>query len=109
MREPLRDLPIALGVPQVLRRRDEGDVPRASEARGSDLAELDPVGDLGHHAHIMGNEQHRHANILLEHLDQLENLRLNRHVQGGRRLVRDQQAGAAGQGHGDHDALTHAA
>jgi hypothetical protein len=36
-------------------------------------------------------------------------LRLDRHVERGRRLVGDQQAGLAGQRHRDHHALAHAA
>ena len=41
-------------------------------------------------------------------VDQLQNLRLNRDVERGGRLVGDQQLGAAGDRHGDHDALSHA-
>ena len=45
--------------------------------------------------------------LMLQH--QLENLRLNGHVQRGGRLVGDQQRRIAGQRHGDHHALPHAA
>ena len=42
-------------------------------------------------------------------LDPLEDLRLDRHVQGGRGLVGDQDAGIARQRHRDHHALAHPA
>ena len=42
-------------------------------------------------------------------LDQLEDLGLDGHVQGGGGLVADQDLGLAGQGDGDHDALAHTA
>ena len=42
-------------------------------------------------------------------LDQGENLALHRHVQRRRRLVRDDQLRAAGEGDGDQHALAHAA
>ena len=42
-------------------------------------------------------------------LDQVEDLRLDGHVERGRRLVGDQQLGVAGERHGDHHALAHAA
>ena len=45
----------------------------------------------------------------LQLLDQLQNLRLDRDVQRGRRLVGDHELRVAGQGHGDHHALAHAA
>ncbi len=39
--------------------------------------------------------------------DPLEDLRLDRHVERGRRLVSDQDARVAGQRHRDHHALAH--
>ena len=45
----------------------------------------------------------------LDSLDQLEDLGLDRHVEGGRRLVGDEQLGIAGERHRDHHALAHAA
>ena len=45
----------------------------------------------------------------MQALQQVENLRLNRHVQRGGRLVGDNQARVAHDGHGDHNALAHAA
>jgi hypothetical protein len=69
----------------------------------------DPVGDLRHHAEIMGDEQDRHAIGLLELIELHQHLRLDRHVERRRRLVRQQDLGAAGERHGDHHALAHPA
>src|SRR5262249_53032736 len=44
-----------------------------------------------------------------ELIEQLQNLRLNGHVERGGRLVGDQEVRIAGQRHGDHHALAHAA
>ena len=47
--------------------------------------------------------------LALQLAQQVEDLRLDRHVERGRRLVGDQQLRLAGQRHGDHHALAHAA
>ena len=46
---------------------------------------------------------------LLDGLDELQDLGLDGHVERRRGLVRDEQLGLAGEGHGDHHALAHAA
>ena len=51
----------------------------------------DVVGLLGDHAEIMGDQQQRHADLLLQLFHQIENLRLDRHVERGGRLVGDQE------------------
>jgi hypothetical protein len=56
----------------------------------------------------VGDEDDRHAHLALEVLHQLEDLRLDRHVERGRGLVRDEKGRAAGQRHGDHRPLAHA-
>ena len=48
--------------------------------------------DLGHHAEVVGDEQHRDAELLPQAGQQLEDLRLDGDVERGGRLVRDQQA-----------------
>ena len=68
-----------------------------------------PIGDLGYDAEIMGDEQHARAAPLLHLLDELEDLRLRRDVERGRRLVGDQQCGVEDQGRRDHHALALAA
>ena len=57
----------------------------------------------------MGDQDQRHAVIFLKLHQQVEDLLLDRHVQRGRRLVRDQQAGLRGDGDGDHHPLALAA
>ena len=63
------------------------------------------VGHVGDHAEIVGDEQDRHLELLLELLHQLQDLRLDRHVERGGRLVGDQQRRIADQRHRDHRPL----
>jgi hypothetical protein len=67
------------------------------------------VGHAGHDAEVVRDEDDARARLLLQALYQLKNLRLNRHVERGRRLVRDEQLGLARERHRDHHALAHAA
>ena len=67
------------------------------------------MGDLGHHAEVVGDEQHAGAAPLLQLADQPQDLRLGGHVERRGRLVGDQQRGIEHQGGGDHDALALAA
>ena len=71
--------------------------------------DVDPVRVSRDHAHVVRDQQHRHAEPRLQVVEQLEYLGLNRHVERGRGLVGDQQLGLAGQRHRDHDALPEAA
>ena len=64
---------------------------------------------LGDDAHVVRDEDQRHAALALQRAQQIEDLRLDRHVERGRRLVGDQQPRVAGDGHRDHHALVHAA
>ena len=54
----------------------------------------DPVAQAGDHAEVVGDQQHREAESLLQVGEQLEDLRLDRDVERGRRLVGDQQLAA---------------
>ena len=67
------------------------------------------VGDLGDHAHVVGDEQYRHAVGLLQPGYEIEDFGLGRDVERRRRLVGDQKLRLAGKRHGDHGALAHAA
>ena len=67
------------------------------------------IGHLGDNAQVMGDEQDGGAVLLFKLVHQLQYLRLDGHVQRRGGLVRDQQLGLAGQRHGDHHALPHAA
>ena len=65
--------------------------------------------DLGDDAEVVRDQQDRHAEPLAQLAQQLEDLRLDRHVERGRRLVGDQQLRVARERHRDHHALAHAA
>ena len=69
----------------------------------------DPVGDVGHHAEVVGHEDHRGARLLAQLADALEDLGLDRHVERRGGLVGDQHRRVAGEREGDHHALAHAA
>ena len=66
------------------------------------------LGAPGDDAEVVRHQDHRHPQLRAQVVDELKNLALDRHVQGRRRLVGDQQPGLAGQGSGDHRALAHA-
>ena len=65
----------------------------------------DLVAHLGDHAQVVGDQDDGHAFAPLEIGEEGEDLRLGRHVEGGGRLVRDEDARAARQGEGDHGPL----
>ncbi len=67
------------------------------------------VGDFGHHAHVVGDEQHAHVFLALQFAQQVEDLGLDRYIECRRRFVGDQQFRTAGKCHGNHHALAHAA
>ncbi|MCY1299314.1 hypothetical protein D9M70_488370 [compost metagenome] len=69
----------------------------------------DAVGGLGDHRQVVGDQHQGHALVALQVEQQVHDLRLDGHVEGGGRLVGDQQARLAGDGHGDRHALAHAA
>jgi len=51
----------------------------------------DAVARLGHDAEVVSDHQHRHPQVGLQVVYQVEDLRLNGHVQRGRRLVGHEQ------------------
>ena len=65
----------------------------------------DLVCDLRDDAQVVRDQDDRGVELVLELVDQLDDLRLDRHVERRRRLVGDQQIRLIGQGHGDHHAL----
>jgi hypothetical protein len=69
----------------------------------------DLVGDVGDDAEVVGDQDHRRVEVLLQPPDQLDDLRLDRDVERGRRLVGDQHVGIARKRHRDHRALSHPA
>ena len=69
----------------------------------------DALGHLGDDAEVVRDEDDGGAGLGLELAHEIEDLRLHGDVERGGRLVGDQQLGIAGERHGDHDALAHAA
>ena len=55
----------------------------------------------------MGDEHHRRIGFTYQVAQQIEDLRLNGHVQRRRRLIGDHQPGVAHHAHCDHHALAH--
>jgi hypothetical protein len=69
----------------------------------------DALGGLGDDAHVVGDQHDRHLELVLELVQELEDLGLDRDVERRRGLVGDEELRVARQRHGDHDALAHAA
>ena len=67
------------------------------------------VGDFGDHAEVVRDEEDRHAALVAELAEDVEDLGLDRDVERGGRLVGDQQLRIAREGHRDHHALLLAA
>jgi len=66
-------------------------------------------GDLRDHGEIVGDEEHGQAELGAQLSQQVEDLGLDGDVERGGGLVGDEQLRAVDDGHGDHDALAHAA
>jgi hypothetical protein len=82
---------------EFLARRDLDDL--------SGVHQRDPMRHPLHDPEVVRDQQHPHPALLLQPLQQLEDLRLDRHVERGRRLVGDQQVGLGGKRERDHHAL----
>ena len=63
------------------------------------------VGHARDHRQIVGDQQQAHALFFLQLLQQVQNLRLDGHVECRGRLVGHQKIRLGGQGHGNHHAL----
>ena len=70
---------------------------------------VDALAHSGHNSEVVRDQDERGAPVRDELAQEIEDLRLNRHVECGRRLVGDEELGLAGKGHRDHDPLAHAA
>ena len=68
-----------------------------------------PVGDLEQQRQVVGDEQDREPESVLELEDLGQDLALDDHVERGRRLVHDHDLGLDRERHRDHHALAHAA
>ena len=69
----------------------------------------DAIGGLGDHAHVVGDQHHRGAVPAGQIFQDRYDLRLDRNVERGRRLVGDHQRGLGAERERDDDALAHAA
>src|SRR3989442_10056208 len=67
------------------------------------------VARLRDHTQVVGDQDDRHVELVLQLAREVQDLRLDGDVQRGGGLVRDQDGRVARQRHGDHDALAHAA
>ncbi len=77
------------------------------EAAG--VHDRDPVRPAGDGGEVVADQDGRHPEVAGERLEEVEDLLLHGDVERGGRFVGDEQTRAAGQGHGDDDALAHAA
>ena len=66
-----------------------------------------PVAELRHHPQVVRNQDHRAGPLALQTLQQVDDLRLDRHVQRRGRLVGQQQRRFQRQRDGDDDPLLH--
>ena len=67
------------------------------------------VAELGDHPEVMGDEQDRAAFAALQVLQPVDDLHLQGRVEGGGRLIRDQQRGLGLERHRDRNPLPHPA
>ena len=69
----------------------------------------DPIGDIAHHRQVVGDEHIGQVLLLLQLLEQVDDLGLDGHVQGGHALVAHDELGLHHQGPGNGHALAPAA
>ena len=93
----------------VVRRRLVEEVGRCDLAEPPEVHDGHPVADVLDDGQVVRNEEDREVVLLLQVLHQVEDLRLDRHVEGGDDLVAHQQLRLEDQGAGDADALALAA
>ena len=77
--------------------------------RAAGVHDHDLVRNVGHHAKVVRDHDDGVAILLLHLLHELDDLRLDRHVERRGRLVGNEDVGVAGERHGDHHALAHTA
>ncbi len=71
--------------------------------------DADAVGHVGVDAHVVGDQDDGVAQLLLDIDEKLHDAALHDHVEGGGRLIGDDEAWLQQGGEGDRDALAHAA
>ena len=85
-------------------RKQRADLRRLHDLAG--IHDADAVADVGRDGEVMGDEQDRHAEFVLKVAEEVEDFLLHGDVEGGRRLVGDEERGIATQGAGNGYALT---
>src|SRR5580765_6589571 len=103
-----RDRPEQAPRVRVLRVVEERSL-RGSLNHAARVHDDDLVRDVRNDSQIVGDQDHRRVELVLQPVDQLNDLRLDRHVECRRRLVRDQHVRVARECHRDHRALAHSA
>lgn len=73
------------------------------------VEDRDPLTDRSDDSHIVGDQNDGALEFLPKLVQEREDLRLDRDVEGGRRLVRDEELRTGAKGHRDQDPLPHAA
>src|SRR6266545_4649079 len=71
----------------------------------AEVHDCDPVGDVPDDGEVVCDEEVREAELFLELLEQVDDLRLNRDVESGHRLVRDDEVRVEREGSGKADPL----
>ena len=89
------------------RREDGGGGPRLHHL--ARVHHHDAGGDAGDDAEIVGDEHEAHGELALQLGQQVQDLRLDRHIERGGRLIGQDQRRRAHQRHGDHHPLAQAA
>ncbi len=69
----------------------------------------DVLAEFAHDREVVADEDDRQIELDAQLVDQVEDLRLDRDVERGRRFVAEQYRRFGGERHGDGDALAHAA
>ena len=67
----------------------------------------DSVGKPSHKSQVVRDDEDRQIELRAQASQNIQHLGLDCHVQGRRRLIRDDHRRVAGQCHRDHDALPH--
>ena len=73
------------------------------------IHDVDAVAHFRDDGEVVGDEDDGGAEIALALADEVEDLLLDGDVEGGGGFVANEQLGPGDEGHGDHDALAHAA
>lgn len=73
------------------------------------IHDVDVVADLGDDAEVVGDEDDGGAELFLAVFDEVEDLFLDGDIERGGGFIGDEEVRAGDEGHGDHDALAHAA